>query len=90
MTHKLSSQVLTALFGHIPQHVTEARDDFLTAKNRWRWAQEELRRNNGEDPEWTQALHEERTEAFRDMRTAGDVVTAFSPSLARSLFNASH
>ncbi|MEU7435662.1 hypothetical protein AB0B07_33215 [Streptomyces sioyaensis] len=90
MTPTLSARVLTAVFGRIPQHVTEARDNFLNAKKRWHWANEELRRNNGQDPEWAQALHEERTEAFREMRAAGDVVTAFSPSLARSLFSTSH
>lgn len=90
MTLTHSDRVYTAIYGNIPQRVTEARDDFLNAKKRWHWANEELRRTKGEDTEWAQALHEERTEAFREMRIASDVVTAFSPPLARSLFNASH
>lgn len=86
MTLTLSDRVYTAIYGNIPQHITDARDEVLNAKKRWQWAQKELRRSNDKDSEWTQMLHDERSEAFQQMRDAVAVINAFSPSLARSLF----
>ena len=89
MTPTLSDRVYTAVYGRIPTQIIEARDAFNAAKKRWTWANEELRRNNNTDPEWGEALREERGDAFTAMREAIAEINAYSPGLARSLFKQS-
>ena len=83
---QISDRVYTAVFGHIPTHITAARDKFLAAKKRWDWANEELRSNGNTDPEWAEVLRNERSDAFQAMRDAIAAINAYSPGLASALF----
>ena len=75
-----------AVYGRTPNHVQDAVRDLRNARDRWRWAQDEIRLST--DREWTLALIDERSEAFKAMSAAEPIVRAYCPDMARELLAA--